>query len=470
MKLIGRTKELLSLNKLKQKSTASLVCVRGRRRIGKSRLIQYFSKSFKNFVEFQGLAPHIGSDNQKQLDFFAKTISMHFKLPKFEFTDWSEAFSTLARLTSDGSYLVFLDEISWLGKYDPDFAGKLKVAWDTEFKKNDKLILVLCGSVSTWIKKNILNNTGFVGRISLNLKITELSLSESLELIRGRNLNEYELIKILSLTGGVPKYLEEISVKETAEKNIERLLLNKSGFLFNEFEQIFNEIFEKKATAYRKMLIEIGQGAKTPKEIAQRLKLQLNGDFFEALDHLCESGFLEKNNTWIINTDKDSNLSQYRISDNYIHFYLKYVYPIRSRIERLPLKIITLKNWESIIGYQFQNLIYNNLEKVLELLEIGAEEITHVGPYFQNKNTKQNGCQVDLLIQTKFGNLYMCEIKCKKNIDASILDEINVKKKNLNYKKGFTVRPVLILCGDVAESVENSENIFKVLHFKDLIH
>lgn len=468
MSLIGREIELKMLEQLKSKKTASLICVRGRRRIGKSALIKEFSKKFENYIEIQGLAPREANSNQQQLDHFSKELARKMKTPAFKLLNWSEAFSVLAKLTAKGKYLIFLDEISWMGKYDPDFAGVLKIAWDTEFKLNNNLLLVICGSVSTWIQKNILNNTGYVGRISLNLKLTDLSLKESIKFIRGGRLSEYEQVKILSITGGVPKYLEEISASETAEKNIERLLLNKSGFLFNEYEQIFNDIFDKKSSSFQKILIQVGLGFKFPKEIAKKLKLPLNGDFFEHLDQLCESGFLGKFSTWSIKTAKESNLSHYRISDNFIHFYLKFIYPLRSRVEKLPLKINSFKNWESILGYQFQNLIYNNYESILTQLQISTEEVVQLGPYFQRKNTKQQACQIDLLIQTKFGNLYVCEIKCKLQIDTSVLTEIRTKIKNLSYGKGFTIRPVLITCGEVADGILNSEELFRIVHFKDL--
>jgi hypothetical protein len=81
--------------------------------------------------------------------------------------------------------VVLLDEISWLGGFDPDFPGHLKAAWDTVFKRHRKLILVLCGSVSAWIADNILENTGFVGRDSWDIILGELSLYHCNQIRRG---------------------------------------------------------------------------------------------------------------------------------------------------------------------------------------------------------------------------------------------------------------------------------------------
>ncbi len=95
---------------------------------------------------------------------------------------------------------------------DPLFLGKLKNAWDLEFKQNAELILILCGSVSSWIEENILKSSGFMGRVSLTLFLQELSLFTANQMLHsiGFKGSDYDRFKILSITGGIPRYLEEI--------------------------------------------------------------------------------------------------------------------------------------------------------------------------------------------------------------------------------------------------------------------
>ena len=116
------------------------------------------------------------------------------------------------RIPKEGRTVVLLDEISWMGSRNPDFAGYLKTAWDKRLKKHDNLVLVLCGSVSSWIADNILDSTGFVGRDSLDIEVGELSLAESVKMLGGSDghISSREIFDFLSVTGGVPKYLEEI--------------------------------------------------------------------------------------------------------------------------------------------------------------------------------------------------------------------------------------------------------------------
>lgn len=116
-----------------------------------------------------------------------------------------------------------------MGFKDPNFLGNLKTAWDIYFKKNPKLVLILCGSA--WIEKNILSSSGFLGRISYTLTLEELSLPECKEFWNkyDNRISAYEKFKILSVIGGVPRYLEEVIATKTAEENINNLCFKKGG-------------------------------------------------------------------------------------------------------------------------------------------------------------------------------------------------------------------------------------------------
>jgi len=157
---IGRIDELRELKDLLNKNTASLVILKGRRRIGKSRLIEEFAKK-EVFYFFSGIPATEKTTKQSQLDEFSRQLSAQTGLPEIQADDWSKLFLLLAEKVKRGRVVILFDEISWMGSKDPDFLGKLKNAWDLHFKKNSRLLLVLCGSVSSWIEKNIINNTGF---------------------------------------------------------------------------------------------------------------------------------------------------------------------------------------------------------------------------------------------------------------------------------------------------------------------
>ena len=146
------------------------MAIRGRRRIGKSRLIKEFSKEFPKSYLFTAIPPSPGVTKKDQRKEFVKQMKKQ-GLPLSGNEDWSDIFWVLGKSCEKGSVMIALDEISWLGSKDPLFLGKLKIAWDQYFERNPQLILVVASSVSSWIDKNLLNSTGFFGRASFGRKI-----------------------------------------------------------------------------------------------------------------------------------------------------------------------------------------------------------------------------------------------------------------------------------------------------------
>ena len=143
----------------KRRKGAALVTCTGRRRIGKSRLIQEFGNRHADaFFQFQGLPPREDQTDSDQLRHFGERLAEYMGLDEpLAVKSWTQAFALLERLLpAGGKSVVLLDEISWMGRHDKDFAGKIKDAWDTRFANRSGLVVVLCGSVSTWIEKNII--------------------------------------------------------------------------------------------------------------------------------------------------------------------------------------------------------------------------------------------------------------------------------------------------------------------------
>jgi len=299
---INRTEELHLLTREIEKSRSSLVVCKGRRRIGKSRLIQEISKKVNNFWEFQGLPPREGQSINDQLKSFSQQLAKYSKSPLVQLQNWQQAFSLMNRLIPDkGKTIIFLDEISWLGIGDKDFAGKIKIAWDTEFKKNSHLTVILCGSVSSWLEKNILNHTGFAGRIALELTLEEIPLSYCTHFWRKKRfrISSNEILKVLSVMGGIPRYLEEIEPSESAEENLKRICCTNEGFLFSEFNQIFSDIFDKKNSLYIEILKVLCEGRKTIQEITVVLDKKRGGHYSEYLSELVSSGFVARDYVFV---------------------------------------------------------------------------------------------------------------------------------------------------------------------------
>jgi AAA+ ATPase superfamily predicted ATPase len=472
---VGRDKELAILKDQTLKRVASLTVLRGRRRIGKSRLIDEFCKPFLSY-KFMGLPPTPETTNQDQINEFLRQLCEQFGLPEIGLKDWGDVFSFLAKQLPTGRVIIVFDEISWMGSEDSNFSGKLKTIWDTQFKKNDELILIVCSSVSAWIEENIMNNTGYVGRISCTITLEELQLKYCNQFFRdySNNISAYEKFKLLAVTGGVPRYLEEIRPEITAEQNLKKNCFTKGAFLFDEFDRIFSDIFLKHSDVYRKAVVALTEAKLSPSELANAIGVELASKISKYFNELNLAGFVSRYYTWNIKTGGVSKLSKYSMKDNYIRFYLKYILPNKHKIETGSFddkSLSSLPGWSSIMGLQFENLVLNNRKRIWEILEIKADDIIWDNPFFQHHTSKMQSCQIDYMIQVKSKNLYICEIKfLTKEINIDIIPEIKDKIYRLKKPKGYSCRPILIHVNGVSESVVDQDYFAKIIDFGELLH
>lgn len=470
---IGRESEMERLKGLLNKKSASLIVVRGRRRIGKSRLLSEFGKEMKSLF-FSGNPPVRGTTAQSQRDLFADQLN-RVGIPGIKSDNWGDLFWHLSKHTQEGRILIVLDEISWLGGKDPLFLGQLKTAWDMYFSKNPQLIIALCGSISSWIEKNILSNTGFVGRITIDFVLEELSLSACNAFWRPKEkrISSYEKFKLLSITGGVPLYLEQIEPSISAEQNIRDLCFTKGGLLVREFDEVFSDLFSKTKGIHKKIVTCLANGPKELVQICKELEKSQGGLYSQYLDELVKAGFVKRDFVWDLKNGQQRKISRYRLSDNYLRFYLKYIASSRVKIEKgsVPASMVNnLPGWEGIMGLQFENLVVHNFKALWKVLNLSAEEVIMDGPFFQTSTIRQPGCQIDYMIQTRFHNLYICEIKFSKDpVGIKVIEEMEEKIKRLKVPKRFSIRPILIHVNGVEDSVIDEGYFDKIIDFGQLL-
>ena len=450
---VGRKEYIDDLSALWRKSTSSLVACRGRRRIGKSTLIEQFAeKTADRFFSFEGLPPRKGMTNRDQLANFGALLAQQTNRPRLVFESWHDAFFWLNEFI-DGKKrtVVLLDEISWMGAYDPDFPGHLKWAWDKLFHKHDKLVMVVCGSVSAWIKRNILDNTGFAGRFSRDYILPELPLSvcPSFWGATAGSVSTREMFDILSVTGGVPRYLEEIDPALSAEENIRRLFFTPQGKLFKEFDDMFSAVFGEAATTKKAILKALAEGPKSGAELSAELGLSNTGHFADHLRSLADGGFIAAGTGLNPETGKSARIDRYRLKDNYTRFYLRCVEPRKNEISVGGYRFASveqLPGWDAIMGLAFENLIVNNWAELLPRIGVGSAIVESAAPYRRFASNIGKGVQIDLLIQTP-RTAYAVEIKRKSRIGQETEEEMEEKIKRLKVRKGMSVRPVLVYDG-----------------------
>ena len=474
----GRDDLLSQLSALLRKRVASLVTCRGRRRVGKSTLIEVFATRSKcRFLKIEGRRPAPGLANADELSAFAKQLADQTTAESTPPTNWTDAFRRLnAQINDRERTVVLLDEVSWLAHYDDSFADDLKIAWDNLFKKHDKLILVLCGSVSSWIRDNIIDNGAYMGRRSLDVVVKELPLKDCVKFWgkAANRIDHREIIDVLSVTGGIPRYLEEIDPALSAVENIRRLCFLPESVLRVDFDEMFRDVITHEQVFSETVLRCLAEGAKTGTEIAAELGIGKGGRVSAALECLEEAGFVSSDSGRNPETGKPAREVRYRLRDNYSRFYLKYVEPMKKIIDEGAFELVSLNvlnGIDSVLGLAFENLVINNYRELIPLLNLKGALITSAAPYRRNGTRNGNGrkgCQIDLLIQTQ-RTLCVVEIKRRRDIGREVIDEVDAKVRAIARPDGVSTRAALVYDGNLSPAVVADGYFDSIVSFRDLL-
>jgi hypothetical protein len=184
------------------------------------------------------------------------------------------------------------------------------------------------------------------------------------------------------------------------------------------------------------------------------------------------AGFLTRDYSWHLKTRKRGRFSRFRLSDNYVRFYLKCIEPHSQEIERgrfAGRPISSLPAWESVIGLQFENLVLHNRELVWNACGLSPDDIVQDGPFVQTKTQQKRGCQIDYLIQTRHGPLYVCEIKfSREKLGPEIVEDVEEKIARLKLPKHTSVLPVLIHVGGVTDRLRYSNAFARIVDFTEV--
>ena len=476
-RFFGRERIFQMLDDLWGKNVSSFVTCRGRRRVGKSTLIERFAeRSGARFIKIEGSKPNDKTTDEDERRAFALQLAAQSEAETTCPDNWLNAFIRLYKEIDDETRtVVLLDEVSWMGCFDNMFSATLKIAWDNYLKKRSHLIFVVCGSVSTWIRDNIIDNKAFYGRRSLDLVIPELPLAECIKFWGEKRecVSEREILDVLAVTGGIPRYLEELNPSLSCEENLRRMCFVPNSPLRVDFDDMFTDVITKQPRLSAKVLRTLVSGPKSVSEIADALGIEKGGDLSDVLAQLNESGIVASDRGKNPQTGTDIRERRYRIKDNYARFYLKYVEPVKEMIDADSFSFSGLEQfpgWEADMGYQFENLVLNNIRELLPALHLQNVMIRSAAPYVKrgSRKTGEAGCQIDMLIQTA-ASLHVVEIKRQARIGREVIDEVKEKCRRLPRARGLSVRTALVYSGELAKSVESEGFFDAVVPFAMLI-
>jgi AAA+ ATPase superfamily predicted ATPase len=328
LKFINRDREMVFLEDEYLKKGAGFLVIYGRRRVGKTTLIEEFIKG-KRAIYFM-------ADNQVERDLLKRlqqTMARSLRDPlmeRIDFTSWDDLFEYwLAREDFSKKIVFVMDEFQYLAKVNPAFPSILQRLWDKSLKGKN-IFLILCGSLINMMYAAALSyESPLYGRRTGQIKIDPISFNDYAEFFP--NMNPVKKLEFYAITGGVPKYIESLSPNKTVWENIRHNILSKKSYLYSEPRFILNEEITETLN-YFSILKTIAEGEHKIGNIASKMGIKAN-ILTKYLDMLISLDILERQVPVTEEKPEKSKMGLYYIKDNFFRFWFRYVFPNQSYLE-----------------------------------------------------------------------------------------------------------------------------------------
>ena len=332
MKFIGRQIELGKLNS-EYKRENSFVVIYGRRRVGKTTLIKEF---LKNKTAFYFLATEeLENQSMKRLAGVVARTTQNSVLQKATFIDWLDLFQVIADYKPEEKKVLVIDEFPYLVKTNPAFPSVLQNAWD-EILKDNNVMLILSGSLIGMMQKHALSyESPLYGRRTAQMRLAPLPFTD---IYAVQDLPFEKAVEQYAVTGGVPKYLEFFEDNRDFEKQLKDTVLSKNGFLYEEPNFLLKSE-SMTAVNYFSIIKAIADGNHKLGKIAGVLGQETSA-LTPYLSTLADLGFIEKRTPITEKNPEKSRKGLYFISDHFIRFWFRYVYPYKGELELDNMQIV----------------------------------------------------------------------------------------------------------------------------------
>jgi AAA+ ATPase superfamily predicted ATPase len=466
--IIGREKESKLIHQAIKSNKAELGIVYGRRRVGKSALLESLVKK-QHDLYFEGIKD---LSQDQQIAHFVKQLSKQADGLPYHAKNWPEAFDILTKHIGKGRHYVVFDEFPWMASEKTELVAVLKFYWDRFWKKNPQLTLVLCGSVAQFMVNHLIHSSALHNRKTFEIKLEPLPSADAAKFFKNLRSHQ-EVADFLMIFGGIPKYLEQINPKESLSSNINLLCLQKDSFFLNEFETVFKEQFKVSAN-YADIVNRLKSGSQTKDQLAKYLKITDGGGFKKYLDNLDHADFIKAFFPASYEAKTKSRTKRYVLWDEWIRFYLTFILPNKKVIEintdQNLFSDLIEKKLPVYLGLAFERLCIKNINLLLKALKIPLGEVMDYGPFFRQGGRKklasdQPGLQIDLLIVRKRKVITLIECKyTNQPIGMSIIDEIEKKVKFLKAPKNYTIERVLITNSSLTSDLDEKDYFNQVLN------
>lgn len=465
---IGRSDERKQLALLQEDTNSNILIVYGRRRVGKTELIeQSFRK--RNILKFEG-AQNQDELNQQQL--VMRKLSEYANEPmlkKIAIDRWLDVFDNISNYTKEGTWTIYFEELQWLANYKDNFISELKIAWDNNFRRNPNIIVILCGSSPSFMIQKVIHSKALYNRSQTEVHLQELSLLETKQLL-GKRANR-EIINTYLTIGGIPEYLKKIKSYSSSFTGICEQSFKKNSYFSKEYKRIFVSSMAENPHYQQIINFLSNKRFSSREQIANNLKLGRGGRLGSYLEELELSGFIKKYSPY--NLAERSKLTRYCICDAYLQFYFKFIHPNQAaiqsgRYQKQATNAIKMDAYQKWIGYAFERYCRDHSHKIAQLL--GFSGIHYLSGCFFNRNTNKQdpGYQIDLLFDRDDHVITICEIKyLQSKVNVSIIEEFERKLSLFENKKNKTLHKVLISAEGANTNLINRHYFDNIITLED---
>ncbi len=466
--MIGRKKEKERIERVLKSDKAAFLAVTGRRRVGKTYLIDTLLKEHYCFS-----LTGIQNANLKTqlLNFAIKLAEYKGEEQPIMPENWQMAFlqlkNYLKTLDKNQKQVIFIDELPWLATAKSGLTQMLAHFWNDYLSKESHFILVICGSATSWITKKIVQDTGGLhNRITENIHLYPFDIQETNDFLqqKGLRFSIQDTVKIQMTLGGIPFYLEHIQKGETFATAIERICFAPTGILYHEYDNLFKALFNN-AELHQDIvqILATEPYGMTHAEILEKLsKKEATGAYSRAMEELIMSDFVLEYPPF----GKKQRNARYKLSDEYCNFYHRFIRPnYKKYTQGIWLQLADSQQFKIWSGYAFENFCHKHIDKIKAALGIAAV-FTQIYYLHFRENDEAQGVQIDLLIDRKDNAMNLCEIKFHQGnflLSKTDYQQLQAKKQRLiAHTKTKKQVFLTLICNNDINTNEYSNEIIDV--------
>ena len=423
---IGREREVAALDRLYESNKFEFAVIYGRRRVGKTALINHFIDN-KEAIYFMG----VESNEKQNLENFSKSIIEYSSGIEAEtsFLSFQAALEYVFKLAEKKRFILAIDEYPYVARSSKSLASTLQLLID-KYKDTSKLMLILCGSSMSYMEDEVLAyKSPLYGRRTAQMKIFPFSFDEACRYLK--NYSDEDKALAYGIVGGTPQYLLQMDDRLSIEDNIKNTYLNPISFLYEEPTNLLKQEVREPAI-YTAIITAIAVGASRMSDISNKVDEDSNicANYLKSLINL---GIVKKETPY---GEKTSRKSIYSIEDNMFRFWYRFVPNNNSVIMRGAADIVYRRiepQLSEYMGAVFEEICKQYLWKLL-LDGNSPVEFSELGRWWGNDPIEKKQTEIDIMGEQDKQTALFGECKwTNEKVDLGVLETLIKRSKLFSY-------------------------------------